>query len=491
MDFVYDNDWGLTIIVCVFCTAINLTLPIWLCLAKFCDERKSRRNEMLVVSNIPVDESDDDDDDGGDNDDNKNDRKFDLMQRSNSSVVSDAEYSTVSSTLSISSQLATNFLEARPRSYPKRRKRERDIRFAAEISKLNFEEESSYGMAYPFSVTGTVSGGAKSVMSKLSVDDVSMKDGVNEMEDQQSDANSTMNIVSYEKSSWWEKLLEVTDWDTEHQRLCSLAGFYTVQEFTDKISALVELAVISHMIGIPQANAYIMANYLFELTGTLTIGFQEAIGVLAPQADGSGNDLLVGIYLQIGIIFYVIFQIPGFILWSFYMYDAVIWFGFDEETAVITQNYSYSILLYVMVEGINECLLGFFDVVDHEKYATIFSVIRAFIQLGSIISIAASGVTDMVAIGLAQSFIELTLMFVNIIIVVNQGWLDDYWEGFVNTIGLKDRKAMKTTFVTALPLSLAWILSNGEVRNFSKYVIKMLYNRNLNLFFSFKILFIV
>jgi hypothetical protein len=465
-DFANDNGWGLTIIVCAVCTAVNLTLPIWLCLAKFWDERKSRRNVMVEVSNVPSDVSDNDDD--SDNDDNKNDRKFDLMQRSNSSVVSDAEYSTVSSTLSISSKLATTILEARPRSYPKRRKRERDIRLAAEISRLNFEEESSYGGAYPFSVAGTAVSGAKSVMSKLSIDDVSMKDGVNEMEDQ-SDANSAMNI-SYEKSSWWETLLEVTDWDTEHQRLCSLAGFYTVRGFTEKLSAIVELAFISHMIGTPQANAYIMADFLFELTGTLTVGFQEAIGVLAPQADGSGNDLLVGIYLQIGIIFYAIFQIPGFIFWSFYMYNTVIWFGFDEETAVITQNYSYSILLYLMVEGINECLLGFLDVVDHEKYATIFSVVRSFILSGSIIAMAVSGVTDMVAIGLAQSLIELTLMFINIIFVVNQGWLDDYWEGCVKTIGLKDRRAMNTTFVTALPLSLAWILSSGEVRNFSKRV---------------------
>lgn len=83
---------------------------------------------------------------------------------------------------------------------------------------------------------------------------------------------------------------------------------------------------------------------------------------------------------------------------------------------------------------------------------------------------AASGVTSMVAIGLAQSFIELTLMFINIIFVVNQGWLDDYWEGCFKTIGLKDRRAMKTTFATALPLSLAWILSSGEVRNSSRRV---------------------
>lgn len=419
MDFIEkDNMWVLTAIVCALCIVVNLSLPLWLFLARIYDER----NATLGISNGSSDEDEEDDNDAV------------------VSVVSVSEYSAVSSSLSISSQLTTNFLEARSRSrHPKKRKRERerDIRLAAEISKLNFEEVPV--RAYPFSAAGSVSD-VKSVMEKLSVDDVSMNDGVNESED--ADKNSATNIL-YEKRSFCETLLEVCDWDTEARRLCSLAGFYTLRGFTETGIELVEVAIISHMIGTPEANAFIMSSFLFHLSATLTVGFQEAIGVLVPQADGSGNDILVGTYLQIGIIFYAVFQIPGFILWSSCMYNTVIWFGFDEETATITQNYTYSILLYTMVEGINECFLTFFDVADHEKYAMIFSVIRAFILAGSLIAMALSGVTDMVAIGLAQSLIETTLMFVNIIFVVNQGWLDDYWEGFVKTSGFKVNPATR------------------------------------------------
>ena len=161
---------------------------------------------------------------------------------------------------------------------------------------------------------------------------------------------------------------------------------------------------------------------------------------MAPQADGSGNDLLVGRYLQIGIVFSILFQIPGMIIWSFYTYSTVIWFGFDENTAVIAQNYTYSILVYLMAEAINECFLAFFDVIDHEKYVTIFSVISACTTSGILVAMASFGVSNLVAIGLAQTLVTLTLLFVNIIFIVNQGWLDDYSEGLVKTSGLNVSK---------------------------------------------------
>ena len=170
---------------------------------------------------------------------------------------------------------------------------------------------------------------------------------------------------------------------------------------------------------------------------SLTVFLKQAIGVLVPQADGSGNDLLVGRYLQIGTVFNVLFQIPGFLVWSFYMYDTIIWFGFDEETAIISQKYTYSILMFLVAEHIDECLMMFLDVNDREKYVTIYSVARECLSVGVIAAMAYNGVSNMVAIGLAQTLVAVTILFVNIIIVVNNGWFDDYSEGLVKSLGLK------------------------------------------------------
>ena len=136
----------------------------------------------------------------------------------------------------------------------------------------------------------------------------------------------------------------------------------------------------------------------------------------------------------------MLFQLPSFLLWSFYMYDTIIWFGFDEQTAITAQYYTYSILLSEMADAINECFIEFLDVMDREKYVTIFSVISACFSCGLIVGMAYLGVTNMVAIGLAQTLLDVTLLFVNVIIIVNKGWLDDCSEGFLKTFGLKVSK---------------------------------------------------
>ena len=259
--------------VIVACIAINSTLPIWLRLAKIWDHRKTSGKEAAqAISDIDESEG------GDDNTTNEGDIKYDhdiMHMYGDSSVVSDAPYSTVSST--VSSQLTAVLESLHPRrtsghrSDHKRRRRERDIRYAGELSKLKFDEKvGEVEMTLP---GGNLSG-SKSVMSKLSVDDVSMNDGVNEKGDE--NVYNGMDSISYERRSCWATLLEVSEYDSS---LASLAGFYMVQGLTETITSLVEVAVISHMIGITEANAFIMTTFLFEMTGIMTVGFQEGTDI--------------------------------------------------------------------------------------------------------------------------------------------------------------------------------------------------------------------
>jgi len=454
-----DNpEWRYTAIVVASCIAFNSTLPIWLRLAKIYDDRKSRGKAESLEDSDAESESDDENDDNA-----KGSRKNSPIPAidDDSSIVSNSQYSIVSSM--ISSQI-TAVLEARPRrpggrnrGDRKQRRCERDIRFAAGMQKFKLDRRFD-----PMEVdlpNGNFSD-AKSVMSKLSVDDVSMNDGVDE---KQGVENMFDKVdTPYERRSCWQVVLEVSDWDSSMASLASLTGFYMVQELTINVASFIEVAVISHMIGIAEADAFIMVSFLLEIAGIFSIGFQEAICILVPQADGSNNDLMVGRYLQIGIVFTILSQIPGSLLWSFYMYDTVIWFGFNERTALIAQNYTYSILIMKLANDVNECFFSFFDVMDREIFVTVYKLISECTSTGVIVAMAYFGVPNMVAIGLTQSLVELTLLFVNIIIVVNNGWLDDYSEGLVKTFGLKDWRAMRTTFVTAVPLAVCWFLVYGE-----------------------------
>jgi len=456
------------VIVIASCTTINLTLPIWLHLAKLRDERKFLGKPDIMEDNDDESESDNEEnidrsDTSSSNNNEMNERKQGSGEpRDTPSVLSDSLYSMASST--IASQLSNAILEARPRKLGRadrnkrrrRKQRERDIRLAVGMQKSKLDEERFDGIEMVvdsnrnFSYTG-------SVMSKLSVNDVSLNDGVNEKE---VTGKLVRGIDSpYVRRSCCQLVLEVSEWDSS---LASLSFFYMVQLLVQKIVAIVEVAIIGHAIGITEANAFIMVTFLFQVTGVFVVGFEEAIGVLVPQAEGSDNDLMVGRYLQIGTMLNILFQIPGFLFWSFFMYDTIIWFGFDEATAIISQKYTYSSLMFLLVEHIDECLMMFLDVNDREKYVTIYTVIRECLFVGVIAAMAYNGVSNMVAIGLAQTLVAVTILFVNIMIVVNKGWFDDYSEGLFKSSGFKDWRAMRTTFVTAIPLGITWLLSIGE-----------------------------
>jgi Na+-driven multidrug efflux pump len=174
--------------------------------------------------------------------------------------------------------------------------------------------------------------------------------------------------------------------------------------------------------------------FLHRFSKTVT-----GIGVLVPQADGAGNDVLVGRYLQLGVVFYTFFTIPGVIIWSLLTKDAILWFKFEEETAVIGQEYAYTVLVYLFVEGMLECMQEFLNTLDHENYSTVFTIIAGAVETIAIVIVAKNGVKDLVVIGLVQVAVGVLAALTNLAIMIYKGWLDDYWEGIFRSNGLKVR----------------------------------------------------
>jgi Na+-driven multidrug efflux pump len=161
------------------------------------------------------------------------------------------------------------------------------------------------------------------------------------------------------------------------------------------------------------------------------------MAVLGPQADGAGNDLLVGRYLQLGIIFFLLGTIPGMLIWSFLTERAVLWFGFDQETADIGQAYAYPFFAISIFDGLDGCLHEFLDIMDHEKYSTVVQILHFAFQTLALIVLATAGYNDLVAIGIVQAFVALIMTIANFSYVIYKGWLDDYWEGLVLTFSLR------------------------------------------------------
>ena len=259
-------------ITIVTCVAINSTLPILLRLAKCYDYQK--------LPKTPIDpevSSDDESESDNEENDSSNPRKVGHppkppSSRNASSVASDSQHLMTSS--SVGSPVNSVIMEARPRkaqnSGPskrqrRRKQRERDIRLAVGMQKLDSAlSKEDIDETLPLDAGVSASG---SVMSKLSLNGVSMDDGFTENE-----INVHGRDPLYERRSCREVIFEVSEWDSS---LASLATSYMMQALAEKIAALAELAVIGQAIGVTEANAFLMVNFLFEVTDVFVVGFQE------------------------------------------------------------------------------------------------------------------------------------------------------------------------------------------------------------------------
>ena len=156
-----------------------------------------------------------------------------------------------------------------------------------------------------------------------------------------------------------------------------------------------------------------------------------------PHAEGAGNDLLAGRYLQLAIILYTIMSIPSVILWSLCTYQAVLWFGFDEETATISQQFAYPFLLHVFLSGLDHAIHEFLNVTNHEKYSTVVRILHHGMQTCSVVVVVVLGVKDLYIVGFVLAAIGLFMSIASFIYVVHMGWMDKYWEGFAETLSLR------------------------------------------------------
>ena len=161
------------------------------------------------------------------------------------------------------------------------------------------------------------------------------------------------------------------------------------------------------------------------------------MGTLGPQAQGAGNSALMGRYLQLAVILYYVFSIPGILMWSFWTDDVVLWFGFDQETADLSQKYVFPFLVHFLMAGLEECVAAFLDITGHEKYNAIAQFIDSILETVLIVTMAATGVTNLVYIAIAQAIYGILFTTINFTIIFQKGWFDEYWEGIALTLSMR------------------------------------------------------
>lgn len=514
-----DPDWWFTFLIIGGCLVLHLTLPLWIYVGRRMgfhqSDDDSRMSSVWKISHQNNDTSKDNDillkqlDDARsvvsgyvDHDDvysrSGHSRSGRSMARSH--VGSDLRGG---DTGSVVSGFKDAVLQARPKRTPQKRqhtsrrivssassygdiddravssggkKKKLDVRMAAEYKKAEQELAKSkstgkLGATITYSIASSDafddrSEIAPSVMSNLDADAISVKDAVDARDgaSQMFDDSSHQKRI-YPETYWTSKfnnLLEIVAFDYEMKKFTKLAGHYTFQSIVSDILGIVEIAAMGRYLGVKAVGAYIVVDTVTGFTGCITTGFYECTGILIPQANGARNNLLVGRYMQLGIIFYLITALPSAVFWSFYVDDAVRWYQFDDATAEIALKYFWATLPGYVTYGIDAVLYEFLNTMGHQKYVSWFTIVSEPLYTGVFVALLHLGFTELYYIGILETFSGIVCLVINVGLMLRNGWLEQYWEGLVQTNGLKDRRAVSITVNTALPLSFAWVLTYGE-----------------------------
>jgi MatE len=223
----------------------------------------------------------------------------------------------------------------------------------------------------------------------------------------------------------------------------------------------------------------LIVAHLICRVATTYLFIYSALNVLGPQASGTGNFKLNGQYLQLSMIFYLVGGIPQVLLWSHFAEPAILWLGFDAETARMGHLYALPYNLYKIALGVQQCFNEFLLFTDHEGFSVASQTIQFVVQTMVVVGVAAaahasavlqgSHATGAIAttatttaterglmedldpatlhlkegnlarIGYCQAILALLYGLGTLWVVIRRGWLNDYWVGWTQTWALSVR----------------------------------------------------
>ena len=365
-----------------------------------------------------------------------------------------------------------------------------------------------------------------SAMSQLHYDDVSFTEAIDSY-----DNNATQYMlpnmkepgeidICFGEHVWYkpsmiigalDRIIGIAEYDDEFSAVVHLAVPFSIQSFVTGMFNIIDVALVCHLYGGMEANVFVVVPMLTWITNTVNYGFCEALGKTIPEVmlldtaeETKGRskskynaDRLSGKYLNTSLSLYTFGMIPTVLIWSLGTKSIFLWFGFDEETAILAQDYAFLQICSEWITGVEYCIHLFLDLIGHEKYSTYTLFAQSVGQTLSVIipKLLLLGHTrdDLLLVGFFRVMILGILMFLDTCIVLYYGWIESFASGFlaipfqVSTDNVHSRMLLKLRLENvylnpnffsswqdwdvvqkivsnAGPLGVAYFLTYGQVR---------------------------
>lgn len=273
------------------------------------------------------------------------------------------------------------------------------------------------------------------------------------------------------KRAWWKPavlmeafncLVHLAEYDHEMQRIVKLCIPYSITALLAGVIDVANVALVSQFIGTSAVAAYTLVQLILGLTSEFLGGILGTEATLCSHAVGAGNDKLAGQYVQVCAFLFTTLMVPNILLWSFFVDDVIILFGFDENVAQIGQQYARILVFHEWLSGLSHAYTGLLNVIGYENFATAMAGVEGFFSVGATAVLVLSRDATLQEVGMVHLAVAVIFFLLTVWISVCHGRMGKYLKGMVGTCALANKGIVRTVLGTALPLAFGYLLEYGE-----------------------------
>jgi len=251
---------------------------------------------------------------------------------------------------------------------------------------------------------------------------------------------SKKEAVAFAKSpfgTWFDKLLSIAEWDQETRRIYKLALPFFSQALLEGVAEAANVAIIGQLIGTKEMAAYVVTDLLIGISNDALEGFQESLTQLLSHSIGTGNRKLTGEFLQLAAIFYVVLSIPFIVMWYYVIEDAILWLGFDDETAKIGRSFAIPMMFSLLLDGVTDVIHALLDVTDREVLSSVLVAIGEIVATLTLLVLALVFNPTLETVGYMFLVISAIYLVSTITLFLATGWYRRYYCGLFGSFALK------------------------------------------------------
>jgi hypothetical protein len=234
----------------------------------------------------------------------------------------------------------------------------------------------------------------------------------------------------------FDDLLVVAEWDFEMTRVCKLAFPFVVQALLTGACELTRVAIIGMYLGTRELSAYLVVGILLSLTASFTDGLQDSLVTLSAAAIDAGNKKLAGQYLQLSIVFSILFSGVSIAFWMTFASDILEWFGFDQETTSMGQDFATLLVLRDLIRGVALNVHSFLYVIGLDVYSSLVTTLEEVATTVAVVLAILVWGSTLETVGIIYIISAYSILILNLVIIKGEGWFHEFRHGLVRPSAL-------------------------------------------------------